>query len=313
VTDSLLLEQLELQRGPVELGRAWIGRPQTPYAAARRIGPSQVELFASLVRDDDPRYWAKTERRPVPAGLLLSYTLPLPWSPAPQAVPLWARVPLPGDTLINVTTSTLFHREAHTGDVVTLDDEVVDVSARKTTRLGTGHFLTTRVRFTLDGEPLADHTNVMIRYDSDSPRAGRQDGGATPESTGEPGAADLTLPVTLELCVHNVAASGDFFPGHYDPAYARSQGVAGPYLNTMFFHGLADQLARRRDRSRHGPGRRLARRDLRMIASAVVGDLLEARTTAREDGAVDVEMRTARGPVARATVWFADKGTPDVH
>ncbi|TDC58567.1 hypothetical protein E1281_01035 [Actinomadura sp. KC345] len=294
MTESLLLDLLALKRGPIAEGVAWVGRREQPRPGARQVGVGQVESFAALIRDDDPRYWTPAPRRPVPPGLLLTYTLPLPWSPHAQTTPIWARIPLPGDTLINVGTSTVFHREIGTGDTVILDEEVVSVSAEKKTRLGTGHFLTTRTRFQIDEEPVADHTNVMFRYGSDSPR------GAVPVPPAPPldGESVFTLTVTSELCVHNVAASGDFFPGHYDDAYARSQGAAGAYLNTMFFQGLADRLA-----CRHLGVRSVRRRDLRMLTPSAVGDTLEAWARTTTDGAVEVEVRTARGPVAIATVW----------
>ena len=298
MTDSLLLDLLALRRGPIEEGTAWVGRRERSRPGARQVGPGQVESFAALIRDDDPRYWTPSPRRPVPPGLLLTYTLPLPWTPQPQTTPIWARIPLPGDTLINVTTSTAFHREIGTGDSVVLDEEVVSVSSEKKTRLGTGHFLTTRARFQVGGESVADHTNVMFRYGSDSPRI------TTPPPPGSPPDGDpvFTLAVTRELCAHNVAASGDFFPGHYDDAYARSQGAEAAYLNTMFFQGLADQLA-----CRHLGVRPVRRRDLRMLMPAVVGDTLEARVRTAADGSAEVEVRTARGPVAAATVRCGDE------
>lgn len=294
MTESLLLDVLALRCGPIEEGRAWVGHREPSRPGTRQVGTGQVESFAALVRDDDPRYWTPARRRPVPPGLLLTYTLPLPWSPHPQATPIWAGIPLPGDTLINVSTSTVFHREIGTGDAVMLDEEIVSLSPEKRTRLGTGHFLTTRARFQIDGEPVADHTNVMFRYGSDSPRR-TVPLPPVPAPDGDP---VFTLAVTRELCVHNVAASGDFFPGHYDDAYARSQGAAAEYLNTMFFQGLADRLA-----CRHLGAHPVRRRDLRMLTPSAAGDTLEAWVRTAADGAAEVEVRTARGPAAVATVW----------
>ena len=294
MTDSLLLELLALQRGPITDGLVWVGRREPPRPGTRLVGPSQVESFAALVRDDDPRYWTPAVRRPVPPGLLLTYTLPLPWRPDAPTTPIWARIPLPGDTLINVSTSTVFHRGIGTGDEVMLEEDVVSVSPEKKTRLGTGHFLTTRARFRVDGELVADHTNVMFRYGSDSPRI-TTPMPPVPDPQGEP---VFALAVTRELCAHNVAASGDFVPGHYDDAYARSQGVAAAYLNTMFFQGLADRLA-----CRHLGASSVRRRDLRMVAPAAIGDTIEARVRTTEDLVAEVEVRTARGPAAVATVW----------
>lgn len=302
MTASLLLDRLALCRGPIAEGRTWVGRREPSRPGTRRVGTAQVESFAALVRDDDAAYWAPEPRRPVPPGLLLTYTLPLPWSPRPQPIPIWARIPLPGDTLINVSTSTVLHGEIGTGDAVTYEEEVVSLSQEKRTRLGTGHFLTTRTRFRVEDRPVADHTNVMLRYGSGTPRTTpRTTAPDPPESTESPepdGDPALTLEVTRELCVHNVAASGDFFPGHYDDAYARSQGVPGPYLNTMFFQGLADQLARR-----HLGALGVRRRDLRMLAPSTVGDTLRAWVRTVGEGCAEVEVHTARGRAALATVW----------
>jgi len=200
-----------------------------------------------------------------------------------------------------VTTSTVYHRDWHTADEVSLGEEVVDVSEEKQTRLGRGYFLTTKARYEIDGAPLADHTNVMLRYDRDSAPPSSPAGAPAPHVRPE-----LRLDVTRELCVQNVAATGDFFPGHYDSEYARAQGVADTYLNTMFFHGLVDQLARHRR-----PRRRLIRRDLAMLASAAVGDVLTAGAAPAQDGSVLVEAWTERALCARASVWFADRDFAD--
>jgi hydroxyacyl-ACP dehydratase HTD2-like protein with hotdog domain len=75
------------------------------------------------------------------------------------------RVPLPGDTLINVATSTEFDRHLYLGDRVSVQDRLVQISEEKNTRLGIGHFLTTEAEFrNQNGERVAVQTNQLFRY-----------------------------------------------------------------------------------------------------------------------------------------------------
>ena len=92
---------------------------------------------------------------------------PLPWRPdggAVQALAVFA-VPLPGKTLINVSTDAVHHRPFFAGETISYHDEVVDISPERTTRLGTGHFITTVFHYCAgDGSAIADITNVMFRF-----------------------------------------------------------------------------------------------------------------------------------------------------
>jgi uncharacterized protein len=54
---------------------------------------------------------------------------------------------------------------------VTYYDEVVDISPERTTRLGTGHFITTVFHYEDEaGEPIASITNVMFRFGAEAAR-----------------------------------------------------------------------------------------------------------------------------------------------
>jgi hypothetical protein len=176
---------------------------------------------------------------------------------------------------------------------------VESISPLKRTRLGEGHFVTTVMEFEDDGALVARHENVMLRYALDDRAAELEaaPSGPAPASHRATWTTSATIPVTLEECVLNVAATQDLFPGHYDRDYARAQRVSGVFLNTMFFQGLVDRLAL----EAAGPGRRVLRRDLRMRGSATDGDIVEAGAGAptRRDGEtmVDVDV-TASGRVA---------------
>ncbi|MGH9216138.1 MAG: hypothetical protein ACRDZS_07780, partial [Acidimicrobiales bacterium] len=49
--------------------------------------------------------------------------------------------------------------------------------------------------------------------------------------------------ITYRRVIMNPATTWDYFPGHHDPEYARSQGQPTIYVNTMHFLGFVDRLA----------------------------------------------------------------------
>ena len=125
---------------------------------------------------------------------------------------------------------------------------------------------------------------------------------------------EVTIPVTLRLCVLDAAATRDFFPGHHDRDYARSQNVRDVYLNTMFFHGFVDRVGG----DWAGPDAWLLRRQLWMMAPICVGETIrtEGRVLRRFEKAgrrvVEVEVRVLaeRGLGARAVLTYLFPG-PD--
>ncbi len=69
--------------------------------------------------------------------------------------------------------------------------------------------------------------------------------------------------ITYQRVVENAGATWDYFPGHFDPVYAQSQGNPTIYVNTMHLAGLADRVAT----DWAGPGSRVVRRSLRLAGS----------------------------------------------
>lgn len=138
-------------------------------------------------------------------------------------------MPLPGGHIINVSTETTLREVLRVGDVIRWTDEIIDVSPEKTTRLGRGHFITTRTHYANgDGMPVASNTNVLLRY-----RKAAVPGDDAPAAM-VPADLDLppvALPVSYRRVVHNAAATWDWFPGHHDPEYARAQGQRTIYLS----------------------------------------------------------------------------------
>lgn len=116
----------------------------------------------------------------------------------------------------------------------------------------------------------------------------------------------IALPISYKRVVMNAAATWDWFPGHHDPEYARSQGQRTIYLSTLFFQGFVDRLIT----DWAGPDAFIRRRRIEMRRSIYAGETATARgRVARvyeDDGAgvVDVEAEVANdeGPCVLAQV-----------
>jgi acyl dehydratase len=69
------------------------------------------------------------------------------------------------------------------------------------------------------------------------------------------------------------ATSGDWYPGHYDPDFARSQGQPTIFVSTLYFHGLIDKYVT----DLLGPETFVARRRMRMHSSVYADAQLTVR------------------------------------
>jgi acyl dehydratase len=94
----------------------------------------------------------------------------------------------------------------------------------------------------------------------------------------------LSVPVDLpevidhidyQRVVMNAAATWDYFPGHYDPAYAESHGHRAIFVNTMHLAGFVDRVAT----EWAGPYARVVRRKVRLLGSIYSGDSMVGRGT----------------------------------
>lgn len=280
---------LGLRFGTSEEGRSWCGRVWERRYAALAVNRAMILDFCALVEDANPAYWNGDE---APWGLLMTWSMPLPWHPTAKRRPTLAalEVPLPGHHIINVSTDTRFERKVRVGEMVSWVDELLDVSEPKRTRLGEGHFITTRTTYAGDGEqPVAINTNVIFRYDvtADS----HSGAGATHTAAGSDAllpdlaAGDDLPPVTLDIdyrrVVHNAAATWDWFPGHHNPDYARSQGQRTIYLSTLFYHGLIDRAVT----EWLGQDAVISRREMRMQRSIYAGQTATVCARRSSEGA----------------------------
>ena len=297
-------------------GLTWVGRT-SERAAPYAVNEAQIGYYCSLVEDANENYWdpAAAARRHgtiiSPPGMLIVWSFPLPWNPEgrPDHSPfLGLEVPLPGRTLINVSTDTTFHDVVRVGDLLVYRERVSAISPEKHTTLGVGQFVTTMTEvFNDNGEHVASHENVLYRYEPHDPAPSPAP--ADPELRPPGDLPVVTMPVTVGRCVLDTATTRDFFPGHHDREYARAQGAHDVYLNTMFYHGFVDRVVT----DWAGPRSRVLRRKLRMLMPACVGDVLTTSATVvaewQEQGQniadVDVTVYTNNGAAATASIIVA--------
>jgi acyl dehydratase len=309
----------EVAIGSEEEGLSWVGHVSPRRPCEDVVNHAQIKNFASLVQDASPWYWdveAATARWGgilAPPGMLMVWSMPLPWQPdgSPPAPSMAMRIPLPGDTLINVATDTEFHRPAIVGDQLFMEEEITKVSSEKKTALGTGHFVITTMRyFNQRDELVGTHANTLFRFSPEG--AATRPAAPAAATPAEPSDGErlpeTVMPVTLRLCVHDAAATRDLFPGHHDPDYARGQNARNVYVNTMFLHGFVDRVGS----EWAGPDAWLARRRLEMIAPICVDDVMrtDGRVVERWEEAgdayakVDLSVTTEHGVGARSLLVF---------
>lgn len=309
MSDTDDLTGLNLANGSYEEAQEWIGQSSDARYASEPVNRSMIRFYASLVEDPNPVYWDERSANKYwgdivsPPGMLMSWKMSPPWVPAyyhDYSDVLYATdVPLPAkmDTLINVKTESTFHRPMLEGDCLNWQETIIDVTDKKETRLGVGHFVSSKSKFrTQRGELVAENVNTLFRYAAPEPKTVTDDinfadsrrasdigeqhterDATTSRSIDDISIGDTLTPfefdITYRKVVHNVAATRDFFPGHHDPEYARMQGNETIYLNTMAFHGLVDRLAL----GWAGPEWQVAERTIEMGGSAQAGDTVEMR------------------------------------
>lgn len=164
---------MELAFGSYEDALQMVGVRSAPRTASVPVSAARIQLFAALVRDDNPAYWDAAFAADTwggllaPPGLLMGWLIPPPWLPggAPRVSSIAVRVPLPGTTIVNAVNDAEFLLPIVAGDRLTVVEQLVSVSPEKRTRLGVGHFVETLDTFTRqDGVVVARNRNTLFRF-----------------------------------------------------------------------------------------------------------------------------------------------------
>lgn len=166
---------LNLRYGTYEEAREWIGRKSEIRFCEDEVNWAQIKFFCSLIEDANPNYWDEDEARRrygaiiSPPAMMMVWWWPLRWRPSGAAGHpfISTRIPLPGNTVINVSTESEFLLPVRIGERLNVQDEVVDITPEKHTRLGVGHFITTVATYRNQrGEVVTTQRNVLFRFSS---------------------------------------------------------------------------------------------------------------------------------------------------
>ena len=159
--------------GTYEEGLKMIGAKSEVRYSESEINWPMIKYYCALVEDANPSFWDSEFARSqwggliAPPGMLQVWLSRIQWKPGgvTPSPSLADSIPLPGDTLINVSTEAEFLRPMRIGDQLSVVDEVMAISPEKTTRLGTGHFVTTVATYRNQrGEVVARNTNQLFRF-----------------------------------------------------------------------------------------------------------------------------------------------------
>ena len=165
-------------RGTYEEGRRLLGVPSAMNIGPFPVSSDRIAAFCALIEDSNPSYWhlatsGHGRNLVAPPAMLQAWTLSLPWMPlgsAPKPRLMLLSLPLPGRTLINVSTDIVYDRPLYVGEFIHFYDMATAISDEKETRLGRGRFVTTVCYIqSSKGDSVATITNVHFRYD---PRGG---------------------------------------------------------------------------------------------------------------------------------------------
>lgn len=104
---------------------------------------------------------------------------------------------------------------------------------------------------------------------------------ATKYSPGDAGPL-LKTETPLRRVILNAAVTWDYFPGHHDVEYAKSQGQSTIFVNTMFIQGLSDRYL-----TEWFPSSFIVRRTLKMKGSILAGDEVTVRGTVLDSQVID--------------------------
>lgn len=175
VSDDATVEEsgLGLTFGTYEEALTWVGRTSEANVGEVPVNGPMVKIYCSAVQDANPSYWDEGfahehwDGTVAPPGMLQTWTIPLQWRPDGRRTIaiMAAKVPLPGDKPINVSTDFEFFLPVREGMLLTMTDRLEAISPEKTTKVGIGHFITSISEYRdQHGTLLARSTNVLFRY-----------------------------------------------------------------------------------------------------------------------------------------------------
>ena len=152
--------------------RSLIGKETAPVSAPYAVNEAMARHWCEMVEDANPIYFDEAYARTTwlqstfaPPAMLFTWGRPPVW-PHTEREPLVERLELEGcTTTIAVNAVQEYFLPLRYGDTLTITSKLTAVSDEKTTRLGTGHFVTTVDTFRNQlGKVVGTHTFTLFTY-----------------------------------------------------------------------------------------------------------------------------------------------------
>ena len=293
---------------------ALVGKESRQRRAPYAVNQAMARFWCEMVEDPNPIYFDEEYARSTwlefpfaPPAMLFTWGMQPVWPEEDRHESMISRLSLPGCiTTLAVNAMHEYLLPLRYGDIVTVTNQIASIGEEKTTRLGTGHFVTTLDTFrNQHNEVAGTHSFTLFMY---APPSHHDAVGAT---GGHPSAANdtsdrretlppISLPLTLRRAIQAVAGTRDYYPFHHDEQFARENGAEGIFFNTMFLQAFAGRCAT----DWFGNDSFLRRLEIAMRASNYVGRTLTtdaAVTNVRQEDKrrlVDIEgtLLTEDGP-----------------
>ena len=163
----------DVTTGTFEEAQTWIGKKSANKFNEIEVNRAMIQFYAASVEDANPGYWDEEFANNAwgsivsPPGMLMVWGMTTDWNPMREEGEDSSTfdLPLPGTTLINVSTESEFFRHMKVGEILNSSNEIISISPEKKTKLGIGHFVVTQTTYRCGaGEKVATNTNTMFRY-----------------------------------------------------------------------------------------------------------------------------------------------------
>jgi len=152
--------------------QALIGKETAPHPAPYPINEAMAHFWCEMVEDPNPIYFDESFARNTwlqgtfaPPAMLYTWGRPLLWPETKRETAIDG-LQLEGCTMtVAVNAVQEYFVPIRYGDHLTTTNKLAAVSAEKTTRLGTGHFVTTVETFRNQlGQVVGTHTFTLFTY-----------------------------------------------------------------------------------------------------------------------------------------------------
>ncbi len=165
-----------MSQGVYEKLQAMIGEEAGPFEAPNEVNRAMIRHWCEAMEDGNPLYsdekYAGSTRYGgiiAPAQMVQAYCMPPLWPkrtmPDPQARAVRMMDEAGYHGVVATTTSQEYFHPMRLGDRLSYKLKFVSVSPEKTTRLGTGHFLTSEYTYTNQkGEVVCLQSFTILKF-----------------------------------------------------------------------------------------------------------------------------------------------------